>query len=404
MMTWPQVEQQLAGQLPAAVGDARRILLIVPDATRTAPVAALVPRVLDVLAGAGKHADVIVALGTHQPLPEAALWAHLGLAPAAAGRRYPGLRVLQHQWDNAAGLATFGEISAGRVDELTDGLLTERVELILNRVVADYDLLLVLGPVFPHEFAGFSGGSKYLFVGIAGREMIDLTHWLGALRGNLQTIGVIDTPIRRVLDEGVRRLPFRTAAINMVVHQGALARLFIGDVAAAWRQAAECASHLHIRRLGRTYRQVLACCPPMYPDLWTGAKCMCKCEGAVADGGELIIHAPHATSFSHTHAATIERVGYHLREYYLAHWDRYRHEPRAVLAYCIVMKGDGTYANGIESPRVRVRIASQIPETKCRQVGLDYADPASIDVAAWKKREPEGVLVVEKAGEIVYRA
>ncbi len=401
-MEWTQVERQLAAQLPAAVGDARRILLIVPDGTRTAPVSAIVPRILSVLSGAGKQVDIIIALGTHQPLPDAARWSHVGLDQADAARRYPGLRVLNHEWNNPVGLGVFGEIPAARVGELTGGLLAERVTLTLNRVVADYDLLLILGPVFPHELVGFSGGSKYLFPGISGPEMIDLAHWIGALRGSSATIGVIDTPIRRVLDEALRRLPFRTAAIKMVVHHGALAHLFIGDTETAWRQAAECAAKLHIERVAHPYRQVLACCPPMYPDLWTGGKCMYKCEGAVADGGELIIYAPHVTTFSEAHAATVERVGYHVRDYYLAHWERYRNEPRAVLAYCVVLRGTGAYVNGVETPRIRVRVASQIPAAKCRQVGLDYVDPSTIDVDDWKQRAD--TLVVEKAGETLYRA
>jgi len=400
-MNWHEVEQILAVQLPAAVGDARRVLLIVPDGTRTAPVAAMVPRILDVLFGAGKQADVIIALGTHAPLPEAVTWAHVGLDPATAARCYPGLRVLNHEWNNPGTLATFGEIPADRVGELTDGLLAERVPLTLNRVVADYDLLLILGPVFPHELVGFSGGSKYLFPGISGPEMIDLAHWIGALRGSSATIGVVDTPIRRVLDEALRRLPFRTAAIKMVVHHGALAHLFVGATETAWRQAAECAVKLHIERVAYPYRQVLACCPPMYPDLWTGGKCMYKCEGAVADGGELIIYAPHVTTFSQAHAATVERVCYHVRDYFLAHWDRYRHEPRAVLAYLVVLKGTGTYVNGVESPRIQVSFATQIPAAKCRAAGMGYVDPATIDVHQWKARA--GVLVVEKAGETLYR-
>jgi nickel-dependent lactate racemase len=361
----------------------------------------MVPRTLDVLYGAGRQADVIVALGTHPPMPHPALLRHLGLDDDEARRRFPGTRLLQHDWNNPGGLASFGEIRAARVGELTDGLLAERVDLTLNRVVAEYDLLLILGPVFPHELVGFSGGSKYLFPGISGPEMISVAHWLGALRGSRETLGVVDTPARRVLDEGMRRLPFRTAAIKMVLHDGALAHLFIGSTEEAWRQAAACAGRLHIHRVARPYRQVLACCPPMYPDLWTGGKCMYKCEGAVADGGELIIYAPHVTAFSETHGDVIARAGYHVRDYYLAHWDHYRHESRTVLAHCILLKGAGTYAAGAESPRIRVRIASRIPAEACRRVGLDYADPATIDVNEWQRRED--VFVVENAGETLYK-
>jgi lactate racemase len=402
-MDWAHVEMSLKAELPMAIGSARRILLVVPDATRSGPIAEMVPRVLDVLGRIDRHADIIVASGTHPPMSEQATWRHLGLDPITLKRFHPELRLLSHQWNRPEALAIFGEIPAPRVAELTDGLLNERVALILNRAVSEYELLLILGPVFPHELVGFSGGSKYLFPGLSGREMVDIAHWTGALRGNLKTVGIIDTPIRRLLDEGMRQLPLRCAAIKMVVHGGELKHLFIGGVEEAWRQAAIAAGRFHIQQLPRQYRRIIACCPERYPDLWTGGKSMYRCEGAVSDGGELIIYAPHVKTFSETHSATIERVGYHVRDYFLANWERVSGEPRGILAYCMIVKGDGTYINGIESPRIHVLIASQITAEKCREVGLGYVDPRTIDPSAIDDSDGE-VLVIKDAGETLYLA
>jgi lactate racemase len=404
MMDWREVDRILSSELPSAFGSAKRILLIIPDATRSGPVAQIVPRVLEVMRSDKRHADIIVALGTHPAMPGPSLLTHVGLDQERIDERFPGMRIMNHEWSNPSALATFGEIPESRVAELTDGLMRERVSLTLNRVVTEYDLLLILGPVFPHELVGFSGGSKYLFPGISGREMIDVAHWAGALRGNLNTIAVIDTPIRRLLDEGMRRLPFRTAAIKMVVSNGNLEHLFVGGVEEAWRKAAVEAGRLHVRRLPRPYRRVIASCPDRYPDFWLAGKGMYKCEGAVADGGELVIFAPHVETFSDSHAQVIERVGYHVRDYFLANWERFRNEPRSVLAHCIVVRGEGTYVNGIESPRIRVTLASRIPAEKCRRAGLEYADPAEISRLLRRKSMPEDTLLVENAGETLFLA
>jgi len=404
MTDWARVEKTLAEELPRALGSAARVLIIVPDASRSGPLAEMVPRVLEVLRRDKRHADIIIALGTHAPMPEVQLREHVGIGRGDPAERFAGVRVMNHEWNNPNALHAFGEIPASRVADLTDGLIRERVVLTLNRVVSEYDLLLIMGPVFPHELVGFSGGSKYLFPGISGQEMIDVAHWAGALRGNLNNIGIVDTPIRRLLDEGMQQLPFRTAAIMMVVSDGALEHLFVGGVQEAWRKAATEAGKVHVRRLDRAYRRVIACSPARYADFWLAAKGMYKCEGAVADGGELVIYAPHMETLSDTHAAVIRRAGYHVRDYFLANWDRYRSEPRSVLAHCIVVKGAGTYSNGHESARIRVRVASRIPAEEWRSMNLDHADPDEIGSLARAGQQHDDTLVVQEAGETLYIA
>ena len=144
----------------------------------------------------------------------------------------------------------------------------------------------------------------------------------------------------------------------------------------------------------------------MYDDLWTAAKAMYKTEPAIADGGEVIIYAPHITEVSYTHGKLIDEVGYHVRDYFVKQWDRFKHVPGSILAHSTHVKGTGTYdaATGIETPRIAVTLATGIPEERCRRINLGYADYREIDPEAWKDREQEGILYVPHAGEVLYRA
>jgi hypothetical protein len=128
-------------------------------------------------------------------------------------------------------------------------------------------------------------------------------------------------------------------------------------------------------------------------------------EPAIADGGEVVIFAPHIDEISYTHGAVIDEVGYHVRDYFAKQWDRFKGYPWGVLAHSTHLRGMGEFdaQTAIESPRIRVTLATGIPRERCEQVGLGYLDPASIDLAAWSGREAEGVLVVPKAGEMLYR-
>jgi nickel-dependent lactate racemase len=160
---------------------------------------------------------------------------------------------------------------------------------------------------------------------------------------------------------------------------------------------------VHITYVDKPYQRVLSVMPEMYDDLWTAAKGMYKMEPVVADGGEVIIYAPHIDEISYTHGATIDQVGYHVRDYFVKQWDKFKDYPWGVLAHSTHLRGIGTYdlENDIERPRVKVTLATGISRERCERVNLSYLDPASIDVSQWAK--DESVLVVPKAGEMLYR-
>ena len=406
-MTEAEIRALLAEALGAADLAGRRVLVIIPDSTRTAPIA-LMSAILSEILGAEVDAlDYLVALGTHPAMDDAALSRLLGRE--VKDGRAGASRVFNHRWDLPETFVTFGTITASEVAAVTGGRLEMDVPVRLNRLVGEldsdspYDRIIVCGPVFPHEVAGFSGGNKYFVPGVAGPEIIDVTHWVGALLTSRGIIGVRDTPVRRLIERAASFVPTPSLLIALVMHGQALQGVFVGDMEEAWRAATELSADLDIVWVERPFQRVLSVMPEMYDDLWTGAKGMYKLEPAIADGGEVVIYAPHITEVSYVHGHHLDEVGYHVRDYFLAQWDRFKHIPWGVLAHSTHLRGDGTFVDGVEKPRIRVTLATGIPKERCERIGLGYMDPHSVVLREWESREDEDILLVPRAGEKLYR-
>ncbi len=398
-----QVETILAEALEGMGLAGQRVLVIIPDGTRSMPLALFFRLLCKHLLGRARALDFMVALGTHPPMSEAALLRHVGITPEEKAGPYAAVNLFNHAWDDPRALAEVGAFSAEEVAAASGGLLAQGAVVRANRRALDYDCLLICGPVFPHEVVGFSGGSKYLFPGIAGPEIIALTHWLGALLTSSRIIGTKHTPVRELIERAAACIPRAQHALCAVVAEGEVDGLFGGAVQTAWEAAADLSAQRHIRWCARPYRQVLSVLPEMYDEMWVGAKGMYKLEPVVADGGEVILYAPHIRRFSQVHGRVIEQVGYHVRDYFTAQWERFKDYPWGVLAHSTHLRGAGTYENGVERARIQVTLATAIPEAACRAVNLGYRDPAGIRPQEWAGREEEGLLLVPHAGEILYR-
>jgi nickel-dependent lactate racemase len=382
----------------------KRVLAIVPDLTRTAPID-LMFRVLHETMAARevKAFDVLIALGTHPPLSDEAINRRLGITARDRVEKYAQTKFFNHHWKDPSQLVSIGTIDEEEVARISGGLMRERVDVTINKLVFDYDLLLIVGPTFPHEVVGFSGGNKYLFPGISGQEIIDMFHWLGALITNPAIIGTKHTPVRAIVDRAASMVTVERKCVSLVVEGSALVGLYIGTPEEAWSAASDLSNELHVVYAERPFRSVLSCAPAMYDDLWVGGKCVYKLEPVVADGGELIVYAPHISRVSVTHGGIIREIGYHVRDYFVKQMDRFRHVPRGVMAHSTHVKGVGTYEGGVERPRMTVTLATQIGESECRALNLGYRDFRTIDVDAWKNKTEEGLLYVPKAGETLYR-
>jgi nickel-dependent lactate racemase len=401
-----EVRTTLAEGLAALHLEGRRVLVIVPDGTRSAPVAQLRGVIDEVLGGRVSALDYLVALGTHPPMDDEALGRLLGMR--VRDGRAGTSRVLNHRWDLPETFVTLGTIPAREVATISGGRLAVDVPVRLNRLVGDatggrrYDQIIVVGPVFPHEVVGFSGGNKYFFPGVAGSEVINVTHWLGALLTSREIIGAADTPVRRLIDRAASLIPTPRGCVALVMHGTSLHGLFVGGMEEAWRAAAALSGSLNIVRVERPFQRALAVIPEMYVDLWTAAKGMYKLEPAIADGGEVVLFAPHISDVSYVHGRHIEAIGYHVRDYFLAQWKRFRSVPWGVLAHSTHLRGAGTFEDGVERPRIRVTLATGISPERCARIGLGYLDPRTVNPEAWAEREHDGMLLVRRAGEILY--
>ena len=329
----------------------------------------------------------------------------LGITAEERVTMYAGVGVFNHQWDDPATFTTVGVIPSAEIEAITDGMLSMEVPVTINRRVLEADLVIVCGPVFPHEVVGFSGGTKYFFPGVSGPEVINFTHWLGALITSMDVIGHADTKVRDVIDRAVAFISTPKLFCNMVVTHHGMSGLFFGDYKEAWLDAVALSSKLHVRFADHKYKRVLSVMPELYDDIWTAAKGMYKVEPVVEDGGEVIIYAPHIDEISYTHGKVLDRIGYHVRDYFVKQWERFSGEPWGVLAHSTHLRGIGTYdaESGVECPRIRVTLATGVSRERCRQLALGYLDPATIDFNAWRDREDEGILFIPRAGELLYR-
>lgn len=381
----------------------KRLLFIIPDLTRTAPIDIMFRVVYQLLAEKVGKLDFIIALGTHPKMTQEAIYRRVGITKIEHHTIYSKARFFNHEWKTPGQLKHIGTITENEVAEISGGLMQEKVDISINKMVFDYDHLVIIGPTFPHEVVGFSGGNKYLFPGISGEEIINMFHWLGALITNPLIIGTKYTPVRKVVDRAATFLPIKRTCMSLVVKGHDLVGLYIGTPEEAWEAAADLSDQIHIVYKKKLYHTVLSRAPEMYDDLWTGGKCMYKLEPVVANGGKLIIYAPHITEVSITHGAVIEKIGYHVRDYFTKQTERFRNIPGGIMAHSTHVRGVGTFENGVEKPRIDVILATGIPEETCRRINLGYQDPASIKVEDYMNREDRGILYVPKAGEMLYR-
>ncbi len=405
LLTESEIRELMAEALAQAEINDQRVVVIIPDNTRTAPIPLMFRLFHELLGERVARLDFLIALGTHQPMSDEAINRHVGATAEERATRYAGVNIFNHRWEEPDQLVELGEISEDEIEQITGGRLRQSVKVRLNKLIFDYDQIVVCGPTFPHEVVGFSGGNKYFFPGISGAEVINFSHWLGAMITSYEVIGATYTPVRRVIDRAASFIDRPKLCFSMVVKGDGLVGLYIGAPEEAYRAAADLSSQVHINWIERPFKRVLSVMPKMYADLWVASKGMYKLEPAIEDGGEVIIYAPHIDEISYTHGRTLDEIGYHVRDYFAKQWDRFKHHPWGVIAHSTHLRGIGGYdaETGVETPRIKVTLATRIPEERCRRVNLGYLDPDSIKLEEWKDREDEGILCVPKAGEMLYR-
>lgn len=389
------------------------IVVIVPDGTRSGTdfVGAIVKGIYDQVAARATTVTALIALGTHAAMPEEKIYSTFGFTPEEHKAQFPKLEFANHEWRDADKLTKVGHfsredmlrISGGRFD-LSDVRHPDGFPIEVNYRVAEADAIVIVGPVLNHEVVGKSGGNKYFYPGVSGAKGTQFTHWLGACITLPLIIGIERTPVRDAIDfmaSFITKPVKRCAAL--VLDGKKLADLCWGTPEAAHSAAAAQIDRYQAKFVDQQYQTVVAVLSPKYPEIWTGGKGSYKLQGIVADGGSLILYAPHLHSVSASWGEQIEQVGYHCMPYIQAHLDEYLDAgiPLGVLAHVTHVMGVGTYEKGVEKLRVNLSLASQLTPEKCKAINIGYIDPETFDVDSYRGK-PD-TLVVDDAGEVLYK-
>ena len=381
----------------------KRVLLIVPDDTRTCPIGLMIRAIGKEFGPLVKSLDVMIALGTHRPMPLERIYRFLDIDEDFHASHLPKTRFMNHAWDDPAQLRSIGVISAETMRELSGGFLADEIDVKINSAVVR------LRPSHRRRADLSARGRRIL-----RRQQVLLPGH--RRRGNHRRLPLARGPDhqprdhrhppnsrRAIVDHCAAMIGVPRHCFSLVVSKQGLHGLYFGTPEEAYNQAARRSAEVNVRWMPRSYHTVISVCPPMYPELWTAGKCMYKLEPVVEPGGRLIIHGPHIAEVSKSHGRWIEEVGYHVLPYFTEQFERFRHVPRGVLAHSTHVKGRGRFEAGIETPDVDVILATAIPREDCQRINLGYIDPDSIDLDDYRGREDEGILVVEKAGEVLHR-
>ena len=314
------VEQFAA--LSAALGDGpiHRALIVPPDYTRLHSGAGKITRfVYHFLRDAGAEVDVMPALGTHAPVTRDECERMFGDLPFD--------EMLVHRWRDD--VVKLGEVPAAFVREVSEGLVDQPISVEVNRrlIEGNYDLILSIGQVVPHEVAGMANRNKNLFVGLGGADMINSSHMLGAFYGLERIMGRDHTPVRKVFDYAEERflahLPIEYALTVTTAPGGEVNvhGLFMGRQRDLFERAVSLSREKNLTFVDRPLQTVVAYLDEEeFKSSWLGNKAIYRTRMAIADGGELIVLAPGVRRFGEdpTIDGLIRKYGFRGREATLA--------------------------------------------------------------------------------------
>ena len=393
----------------------KKVLLIHPDYTRTDFTDKLIPLIYQELKNKGMtKIDSLNAGGTHRAMTEKEIRSKLGLSSQINFNNY-----YNHEYSNPQKLVTVGQIPASFVAEKTQGQLFQSIPVVVNKLITeDYDFIITLSGTVPHEAAGYAGGLKVFFPGISGPEVIDFFHWAAVIVGIPKIIGSVNNPAREVINKGsfcvFTKIKAPTLSFNMVYeekeHKVKPKGLYVGEgfngFIEAYEKAAEASSHLHVIYIDEPLNSVVQVIDKNYDEIWTAGKGSYKLQspGVMADGGEIIIYAPHIDCF-HSKSEMdfgLRKIGYHCKDYVENYLKSSPEFSRNIASHVINVRGEGKYNKVTDKEEFlfRVTLATGISKEICDSIGLGYRDPNSIHQEDFVG---PGKLWIQNGGKYLYK-
>jgi len=294
----------------------KKVLLLPPDYTRMYSGAGKLTAIYYDLLKDRCEVDILPALGTHEAMtPEE--------CKAFFGEEVPFERIIVHNWRKD--VVKLGEVPAEFVSEVSDGLVTDKIDVEVNKLLMDesYDLIISMGQVVPHEVVGMANYSKNIFVGCGGSSMINSSHMLGAFYGMERIMGRDFSPVRRVFDYAeenfIAHIPLMYV-LTVTTNKGddvSIHGLYIGRKRELFENAVSLSQEMNLTHMSQPLEKVVVYLDPReFKSTWLGNKAVYRTRMAIADGGELIILAPGIKKFGEDEEndRLIRKYGYVGRE------------------------------------------------------------------------------------------
>ena len=305
------LQQTLTSEKPL-----KRVLLIPPDYTRLHSGAGRITALYYEMLKDTCTVDIMPALGTHEPMSREECQAFFG-------PDVPFEALLVHNW--RTDVVKLGEVPAELVREVSEGLMTDPIDVEVNKRLLDpaYDLIFSIGQVVPHEVVGMANYSKNIFVGCGGSRMINASHMLGAFYGLDRIMGRDATPVRKVFDYAethfIQDLPLRYVLTVTTAVQGKVAihGLFAGRSRSLFEAAVKLSQEKNLNFLDKPLQKVVVYLDEReFKSTWLGNKAIYRTRMAMAQGGELIVLAPGVRKFGEDdqNDVLIRKYGYVGRE------------------------------------------------------------------------------------------
>ena len=294
-LTDDSIRQALAESLEGK--ELHKVLILPPDFTRMYSGAGKITAIYYDMLKDFCDVDVMPALGTHVPMTEQECETFFeGVVPFE--------KLIVHKWRED--VVKIGEVPAEFVAEVSEGLVNEKIDVEVNKriVSGDYDLILSIGQVVPHEVVGMANYSKNIFVGCGGSSMINSSHMLGAFYGMERIMGKDFSPVRRVFDYAEEHfladvpLMYILTCTTNTGDRTNIHGMYIGRERANFEMAVEQSQQINLIHVTEPFKKVVVYLDPReFKSTWLGNKSIYRTRMAIADGGELIVLAPAVAHF-----------------------------------------------------------------------------------------------------------
>lgn len=292
----------------------RKVLILPPDYTRFNSNAGELTALLYEMLSPEAEIDILPALGTHFAMTEEEI-RHM------FGDTIPMARFHEHDWRN--GVRHLGVVPGGMVKDWSEGKVDYDINVFVNRMLfGGYDLILSVGQIVPHEVVGMANYTKNLMVGVGGPDMINKSHFLGAVYNMERMMGRIDTPVRKLFNYGVETflgdLPIVYILTVMAKDRNtgkmAMRGLYVGDDMETFAEGARLSQKVNLDLLDEPLKKVVVYLDPHeFKSTWLGNKSVYRTRMVIADDGELIVMAPGLREFGEDPEIDrlIRKYGYH---------------------------------------------------------------------------------------------